>query len=182
MSDRLLIRCYVLLLLLAFGHSLSLAEPYLNKTKRFSIYITAPWTTATIPDPTAELFLRCEPTECGPKVLLSFGAIFDENFKTGTLADFLKYTNGTSITQKVRDLPMVAKVKLVREGPRKIGKADGYEVLSEITDKDGRKRMRHTFITFNAGYIYSINLGCPPDAYEHALAAAKPILASFRAN
>jgi len=182
MSHRPLIRCYVLVLLLAFGHSLSSAEPYLNKTKRFSINITAPWTTATIPDPTAELFLRCDPTECGPKVLLSFGAIFDENFRTGTLADFLKYTNGTSIAQEIRNLPMVAKVRLVREGPRKVGKADGYEVLSEITVKDGRKRMRHTFITFNAGYIYSINLGCPPDAHEHALAAAKPILASFQAN
>lgn len=182
MSRRLFIRCYVLALLLAFGHSLSSAETYLNKTKRFSVNITAPWTTATISDPTADLFLRCDPTECGPKVLLSFGAVFQETLRTGTLADILKHTNGTSIAQEVRNFPMVAKVTLIREGPRKIGKADGYEVLSEITVKDGRKRMRHTFITFNAGYIYSINLGYPPDAHEHALAAANPILASFRAN
>jgi|GEM_PF-3088205 len=172
----------LLALLLIFVNTASDAETYTNAAKRYSVIVSSPWSSATIADPTADLFVRCDPVICGPTVLLSFGAIFDSTLKAARLADLLRQINGMSITQEVRSLPMVAKVVLIREGPVKIGSLDGYEVLSQITVKDGRTRMRHTFITLRRGYVYTINLGSPPDSHERALAAAKSILSSFQLN
>jgi hypothetical protein len=173
---------FALVFLLPHVHPASGAETYTNVEKRYSVVVSSPWSTATIADPTADFFVRCDPVVCGPTVLLSFGAIFDSTFKNAKLADLLRHVNGTSITQTVRSSPMVAKVVLIREGPVHIGTQEGYEVLSQITVQDGRTRMRHTFIAFRGGYVYTINLSSPPDSHERALVASKAILSSFKLN
>lgn len=169
-------------LLLVLVHPASGAETYTNAAKRYSVVVSSPWSTATIADPTADFFVRCDPVICGPTVLLSFGAIFDSSLRDAKLGDLLKHVNGTSITREVRSSPMVAKVVLIREGPVEIGTLEGYEVLSQITVKNGGARMRHTFIIFRSGYVYTINLGSPPSSHERAYAASRAILSSFKLN
>lgn len=173
---------FALLFLLLLVHPTSGAETYTNTEKRYSVVVSSPWSIATIADPTADFFVRCDPVICGPTVLLSFGAIFDSTLKNAKLADLLRHVNGTSITQQVRSSQMVEKVVLIREGTVQIGTLEGYEVLSQVTVKDGRTRMRHTFIAFRGGYVYTINLGSPPDSHERALVASKKILSSFKLN
>jgi hypothetical protein len=158
------------------------ADPYTSPSNRFSVAFNAPWARTSLPDPSAELFVLCEASACGPTVLLSFGAFFDPNLKGGKLADFLRHAKGEVITQEVRQSPMVSKVAILREGRTRLGKAEAYEVLAELTLASGKKRMRHTFMTFNAGHVYSVSLGCPPEAHAKALAAAQPVLNSFRFN
>jgi hypothetical protein len=177
-------RSLALALLLALSLSTvsvpALAQQYSSSINRFAVGVNAPWSRTALPDPTAELFLLCEPSVCGPTVLLSFSAFFDPNLKTGKVADFLLHAKGEAITQEVRSSQMVSRVVILKEGRTMLGSAQAYEVLSELTLKDGRRRMRHTFMTFNAGYVYSVNLGCPPEAHTKALSLAKPILASFQ--
>lgn len=177
--------CSVLRILALLCMILSLpsyAEPYNSPSNRFSVVFSVPWARTNLPDPSAELFVLCEPSTCGPAVLLAFGAFFDPNLKGGKLADFLRHANSTTITQEVKQSPMVDKVVVLKEGRTRLGSAEAYEVLSEITLKSGGKRMRHTFMTFNAGYVYSVSLGCPPEAHAKALAAAQLVLNSFRTN
>jgi hypothetical protein len=52
-------------------------------------------------------------------------------------------------------------------------------VLAELVFSTGLTRMRHTYMTFNAGYVYNISLGSPVGAHEKVLIAAKPVLDSF---
>jgi hypothetical protein len=167
---------------LALHSTSSYAEPYKSPSNRFTISFAEPWSRKALPDPTAELFVLCEASACGPTVLLGFGAFLDPNLKNETIAEFLKHANGNTIIQEVRQSPAVAKVAILREGRVKLGTAEAYEVLSELTLKSGSKRIRHTFMTFNAGYIYSVSLGCPPEAHAKALAAAQPVLNSFSFN
>jgi hypothetical protein len=127
-----------------------------------------------------ELFVACDASACGPTVLLSFSAFLDPNLKNGKLADFLRHAKGEVITQELRRSPMISLIAILKEGRTTLGSAEAYEVLSEVTLKDGRKRMRHTFMTFNAGFVYSVNLGCPSEGHAKALAAAKPVLSTFQ--
>lgn len=165
---------------LILWHTATLAEPYLNKEKHYSVNIDAPWSAAKIPDPSADVFARCDPKVCGPNVLMSFGAIFDSNLRGRTLNDLLKTTNGNTITQELTKLPMVSTVKIINEGNTKIGGLRGHEVLLEITLKDGRKRMRRTLFSTRDGFVYTINIGSPPGVQNQALDAAKSIILTFQ--
>lgn len=162
-------------------HTSSLAETYINKEKNYSVNINSPWVTAQIPDPSADIFARCDPKACGPSVLMSFGAIFDASLRGRTINELLKKTNGTSITHELERSPMVARVKLIHEGSIQIGELAGHEVLSEITLTDGRKRMRRTLFATKNGFVYTTNIGSPPNYQNQALDAAKPVLLTFRA-
>ena len=158
------------------------AEEYSSPSNRFAVAFNAPWARTSLPDPSAELFVLCEASACGPTVLLSFSAFFDPNLKGGILSDFLRHAKGEVITQEVRKSPMVSKVVIIKEGRALLGSAEAYEVLAELTLTNGKKRIRHTFMTFKAGYVYNISLGCPPEAHVKALAAVQPLLSSFRLN
>jgi len=180
MNARSLAVALLLALSLSTVSMAALAQQYTSSINRFAVGVNAPWSRTTLPDPSAELFLRCEPSACGPTVLLSFGAFFDQNLKTAKIADFLLHAKGEAITQEVRSSQLVSRVVILKEGRTMLGSAQAYEVLAELTLKDGRKRIRHTFMTFNAGYIYSVNLGCPPEAHSKALSLAQPVLSSFQ--
>jgi hypothetical protein len=52
-------------------------------------------------------------------------------------------------------------------------------VLAELVLRNGNTRMRHIYMTFDAGYVYNISLGSPVEAHEKALVVAKPVLDSF---
>jgi hypothetical protein len=156
------------------------SEPFNSVSNRFAIEFSSPWKRISLPDPSGELFLLCDEAACGPKALLSFGAYFDTNLKSGKVADFLRHANGNTIVQNVRSAPGVASVKILREGRARLGPAEAYEVLAEITLQNGQKRTRHTFMTFNAGYVYNVSLGCPPENHEKSLNKAQAVLAAFK--
>ena len=156
------------------------AEAFRSANNRFVVDFIAPWKVITLADPTSELFLLCDEKECGPKVLLSFSAFLEPALKAGKLADFLANAKSEAVLQNVRSAPSVMKVSVLREGRSRIGSVEAYEVLAEITLQSGQKRIRHTFITFNSGYIYSISLGCAPELHVKALGKAQAVLATFR--
>ena len=156
------------------------ADTFRSTSNRFAVDYIAPWKAIALPDPSSELFLLCEEKECGPKVLLSFGAFLEPALKSGKLADFLANAKSETILQNVRSAPGVSKVSVLREGRSRIGSIDAYEVLAEITLQSGQKRLRHTFMTFDAGYIYNVSLGCAPELHVKALGKAQAVLASFR--
>ena len=156
------------------------AETYASPKNRFTLTYAFPWAPAKMVDQEVELSLLCEKSVCGPTALLSVGAFFDSSLKAGTLSDFLKNANGEAITQRVRASPMIERVNILREGRTKLGQVDAYEVVAEMTIQGGRKRIRHTIMTFNAGFVYTFAIGAPPDSHQKALDAAKPVLAAFR--
>jgi hypothetical protein len=156
------------------------AETFRSSVNRFAVDYIAPWKAITLPDPTSELFLLCDEKECGPKVLLSFGAFLEPALKSGKLADFLANAKSETILQNVRSAPGVVKVSVLREGRSRMGSTDAYEVLAEITLQSGQKRLRHTFMTFDSGYIYDVSLGCAPELHAKALGNAQAVLATFR--
>lgn len=166
--------------ILASLATFAVSEPFKSAANRFGIEYFAPWKKISLPDPSSELFLICDEAVCGPKALLSFGAYFDTNLKSGKVADFLRHANGNTIVQNVRSAPGVASVKILREGRVQLGVAEAYEVLAEITLQSGQRRIRHTFMTFNGGYVYNVSLGCPPENHERALSKAQPVLAAFK--
>ena len=126
------------------------------------------------------MFLLCDEKECGPKVLLSFGSFLEPALKSGKVADFLANAKSEMILQSLRSAPGVAKVSVLREGRSRLGSTDAYEVLAEITLQSGQKRLRHTFMTFDSGYIYNVSLGCAPELHAKALGKAQAALATFR--
>lgn len=156
------------------------AETFRSTSNRFAVDYVAPWKAITLPDPTSELFLLCDEKACGPKVLLSFGAFLEPALKSGKLADFLANAKSETILQNVRSAPGVAKVLVLREGRSRMGSTDAYEVLAEITLQSGLRRIRHTFMTFDSGYVYSVSLGCAPELHPKALGKAQAVLATFR--
>ena len=156
------------------------AETFRSTSNRFVVDYIAPWKAITLPDPTGELFLLCDEKECGPKVLLSFGAFLEPALKSGKLADFLANAKSEAILQNVRSAPGVIKVSVLREGRSQIGSTGAYEVLAEITLQSGQKRLRHTFMTFDSGYIYNVSLGCSPELHPKALGKAQAVLSTFR--
>ncbi len=158
----------------------AVAQAYSSPKNRFALSYSAPWVPTSMVDQEMEFFLLCEKTVCGPTVLLSAGAFFDTNLKSGALTDFLKHATGETITQRMRASPMIDKVAILKEGRTKLGQVDAYEVVAEMTIQGGRKRIRHTFMTFNAGYVYTLALGSPPESHKKALETVKPVLATFR--
>jgi hypothetical protein len=158
----------------------AVADTYQSASNRFAVDYIAPWKAIALPDPTGELFLLCEEKECGPRVLLSFGAFLEPALKSGKLTDFLANAKGETILQNVRSARGVVKVSLLREGRARVGSTDAYEVLAEITLQSGQKRLRHTFMTFDSGYIYNVSLGCAPELHANALVKARAVLATFR--
>ena len=156
------------------------AETFRSIASRFSVDYIAPWKSISLPDPSGELFLLCDEKECGPKVLLSFGAFLEPALKTGKLVDFLSHAKGEVIVQNVRSAPGVAKVLVLREGRSRLGQLEAYEVLAEITLQNGQKRLRHTFMTFDSGYTYNVSLGCAPELHAKALSKAQAVLTTFR--
>ena len=156
------------------------AETFRSAANRFSVDYVAPWKAITLPDPSGELFLLCDERECGPKVLLSFGAFLEPALKAGKLVDFLANAKGETIVQNIRSAPGVAKVSVLREGRSRLGPLEAYEVLSEITLLSGQKRLRHTFMTFDSGHVYNVSLGCAPELHPKALDKARAVLATFR--
>lgn len=167
-------------LVLSATQSVVAAERYTSLDNRFAITISPPWEQTRQPDPTAELFLLCSEAACGPKVLLSVGALFDPNLRNGALSDFLDQVNGKIITRDLWKFAPVAHVSIVREGRTILGATEAYEVLSEITLRNGQKRMRYTLMTFNAGFVYSMNLGFPPEGQAKALSEVKKVLSTFQ--
>jgi hypothetical protein len=159
--------------------SASIAETYTNSIMRYRVVINPPWRIAKIPDPTADFFAICDDSVCGQDARLGFGAIFDANFKSAKLSDVMRSINGGSVTQVIRSQPMIKSVLLLREGFLKIGTHDAYEIVSRIEAKNGKIRIRHTFIIFRAGYLYTVNLGSPVESYERALIHAKKLLESY---
>ena len=156
------------------------AQSYASPGNHFALKYSQPWAPTAMVDQEMEVFLLCDRAVCGPTALLSAGAFFEPNLKSGTLADFLKHANGDAITQRVRASPMVEKVVIIKEGKTRLGSIDAYEVVAEVSIQGGRKRIRHTFMTFNSGYVYTLALGAPPETHKKALEAVQPVLASFR--
>jgi hypothetical protein len=148
------------------------AEEFKSSSNRYSVGYVAPWKPISLPDPSSELFLLCDEKVCGSKVLLSFGAYLEPALKSGKLNDL--------IIQNVRSNSGVAKAVILREGRTKLGIRDAYEVVAELTLQSGQKRIRHTFMTFNAGYVYNVSLGCPPELHERAVKNAQQVLATYR--
>ena len=158
----------------------TVAESFRSAANRFSVNYIAPWKAISLPDPSGELFLLCDERDCGPKVLLSFGAYLEPALKAGKLADFLAHAKGEVIVQNVRTAAGVAKVSVLKEGRTRLGAVEAYEVLAEITLQSGQRRLRHTFITFDSGHVYNVSLGCAPELHAGALGKAQAVLATFR--
>jgi hypothetical protein len=78
------------------------AEPYSSPSNHFAVAYDAPWSRVSLPDPTAELFIACDPSICGLGTLISIGAFFDGNLKKETLADFLKNAKGDLILKNIK--------------------------------------------------------------------------------
>ena len=156
------------------------AEQFRSNASRFSVDYAAPWKAVSLPDPSAELFLLCDEKECGPRVLLSFSAYLQPELKSGKLSDFLKYATADMILQNVRTAPGVAKVSVLREGRSRLGQVEAYEVVAEVVLSTGQKRIRHTFLTFNAGYVYNASLGCAPELHARSVMKAQTVLATHR--
>jgi hypothetical protein len=156
------------------------AEQFRSSVSRFSVDYAAPWKVVSVPDPSAELFLLCDEKECGPRVLLSFGAYLQPELKAGKLSDFLKHAKADLILQNIRAAPGVAKVTVLREGQSRLGQVEAYEVVAEVALTTGQKRIRHTFLTFNAGYVYNASLGCAPELHARSVAKAQTVLATHR--
>lgn len=175
-----IVQKFTLATILAFVAISAASEPFRSTNNRFTTEYSAPWKTISLPDPSAELFLLCDEAVCGPNTLLSFGAFFDANLKSGKVVDFLRHSNGSIIVENVRSAPGVANVKIIREGRAQLGAAPSYEVLAEITLQNGQKRTRHTFMTFNAGYVYNVSLGCAPENHAKSLAKAQAVLSAFK--
>ena len=165
---------------LALASLQAAAQAYSSPKNRFALSYSTPWATTAMVDQEVEIFLLCEKSVCGPTVLLSAGAFFDPNLRTGALSDFLKHATGEIVTQRLRTTPMIQKVTILKEGRTKLGRVDAYEVVAEVTIQGGRKRIRHTFMTFNAGYVYTLALGSLPEAHQKSLETVKPVLATFR--
>lgn len=164
----------------ATASGVAFADTFKSAVNRFMVVYAAPWKPVSLPDPSGELFLLCDEKVCGPKVLLSFGAYLEPALKASKIADFLAHAKGDSIIQNIRSAPGVARVAILREGRARLGTHESYEVLAEITLQSGQKRLRHTFMTFDAGHIYNVSLGCSPELHANALAKAQTVLASFR--
>lgn len=156
------------------------AEQFRSNANRFSVDYAAPWKAVSLPDPSAELFLLCDEKECGPRVLLSFSAYLEPALKSGKLSDFLAHAKADLILQNIRTSPSVSKVNVLREGRSRLGQAEAYEVVAEVILSTGQKRVRHTFMTFNAGYVYNVSLGCAPELHARSLAKAQAVLATHR--
>jgi hypothetical protein len=154
-------------------------EVYTNPVSGYSVKIKQPWSVVRIPDPMADLFLICDVDACGQDARLSFGSIFDQKLKKSKIDDLIKEMNGVSITETIRSSPMVDSVTLLSEGFFKVGDNSGYEVVSRILAKNGKTRLRHTFIMIRAGYVYTVNLGVPPESYRMALNHAKVLLSFY---
>jgi hypothetical protein len=91
-------------------------EGYSSPSNRFSVTYNAPWSRVSLPDPTAELFIACDSSTCGPGALISFGVFFAGNLKEAKLADFLKIAKGDVILTNIKASPLVSKVTIVQEG------------------------------------------------------------------
>lgn len=158
-------------------HTATHAVVYANDAGRYSVDVNSPW----IPPPTKQLrpdaMIRCAPDACGHDVLITFGALYEAGLKNGKVSDFLKYANGKTLTQDLQKSRV--RFTIAAEGRTRVGSIDGYEVVADVVNHDGQRYTRHTFMTFNAGTIYTIHLISPVDAHDKALKTAQPLIDSF---
>ena len=94
-------------------------------------------------------------------------------------AEFLKIVNGQTLTRDMKSQPIVANFKLLREGKAKLGDADAYEVLMSYTTPAGA-RYRHTFLTFNRGYMYNASFNSTPESFKSDFEIAKKVFKTFK--
>ena len=168
------------ILILALCYQSANAESYTGNKNNFSIVLNDDWTIIETPDMSTDVMFGCIAKSCDDSSNLAFGTFFNYQLKDGKQSEFLMHANGSVITTNIRNNPFVKNLKILREGRTKLGNTNAYEVLMSYEYTDGRKRIRHTFMTFNAGYVYNISFHSTPTNYEKDFQLAKPVLSTFR--
>jgi len=162
--------------------SLSHAAQYESTAIHYTIRYDATWEKVSTPEYTIDLMIACHSNACSKDSNLTIGATYTPQLAKGTMADFLKNMRGQGavITTNVSSQPFVTDFKIIREGQTKIGQIPAYEVVMKYKYVDGRQRTRHTFMTFNKGYIYNLSFHSTPNNYEKDFKLILPVLNSFQ--
>ncbi len=169
----------LLTVLLAVVCAAASAGEYQSGTNRFTIKYDSDWKTTASPDLTIELALIPNSGACSSIAFLSVGAFYDQKLSGITTDDFLKVATGDAITRHIKNTPLVSNFKLLREGKAKLGDVNAYEVLMSYTTPKGA-RYRHTFVTFNKGYMYNVSFHSSPESYRSDYEVAKKVLKTFK--
>ncbi len=156
------------------------ATEYASPTKHYKVQYDSNWKSVNSPDRSVDLMLACVSDNCDKTSNIAISVFFNYKLKNETQMNFFRHADGKVITQNVRNKRFVKNFRLIKEGKVSIGNTDAYEVLMSYEYTDGRKRIRHTYMTFNKGYIYNISFHSVPKSYESGLKLSKPLLASFK--
>ncbi len=155
------------------------AGEYQSAKNRFTIKFDSGWKTTASPDSTIEIALVPNSDSISSTAFLSVGAFYDQKLSGMTTDDFLKAATGEVITRQIKKMPSVTNFKVVREGKVKLGDVNAYEVLMSYTTPAGA-RYRHTFVTFNRGYIYNASFDSTPESFKSDFEVAKKVFKTFK--
>lgn len=155
------------------------AGEYQSAKNRFTIKFDSDWKTTASPDLTIEIALVPNSDACSSRAFLSVGAFYDQTLSGMTVDDFLKIATGEVITRQVKNMPSVTNLKVIREGKTKLGDVNAYEVLMSYTSPAGA-HYRHTFVTFNKGYLYNASFSSTPESFKSDFEVAKKVFKTFR--
>lgn len=152
---------------------------YQSSKNRFAIKYDSEWKTTTSPDTTIEIALVPNTSAISSTAFLSVGAIYDQSLSGITTEEFVKAATGEIITRQIKKMPIVSDFKVIREGKAKLGDVSAYEVLMSYTTPSGA-RYRHTFVTFNKGYMYNASFHSTPESFKSDFEIAKKVFKTFK--
>ena len=155
------------------------AEKYNSEKLKFSIEYDENWKYVSTPEKIVDYTLFCISENCSKDTNIAFGGFYNPKLKNLKVDKFLMAASARAITTNIR--PYVKKLKVIREGRVRLGRTKAYEVLMNY-EALGRKRTRHTFMTFNKGYVYNISVHSSPVYYERDIKLAMEMIRTFRFN
>lgn len=174
-----MIKCAFLVMLLGAVYAVANGSEYRSDKNQFTISYDSDWKTSASPDLTIEIALVPNSAACSSTAFLSIGALYDQRLSRMTTDDFLKIATGEAITGQVKKMPVVTNFKLLREGKVKLGEVNAYEVLMSYTTPAGA-RYRHTFMTFNKGYVYNASFHSTPENFKADFEISKKVFKTFK--